>query len=50
MSPCGLFVTLNAVALVAVSAGYVVGPPVGWPLVATGFLAWALAREQLKKC
>jgi len=50
MSPCGLFVALNVVALVALSAGLAVGSPGGLPLVATGFIAWALARTQLKKC
>jgi len=50
MNPCRLFALLNMVALVTVSTGYVVGPPIGWPLAAVGLLAWVLAREQLEKC
>jgi hypothetical protein len=42
--------TLNIAALVVAAAGLVVGMPVGLPLVATGLVAWALARAQLKKC
>jgi hypothetical protein len=49
MNPCRLSVALNVVAFVAVSAGFVAGPPIGWQLVAVGFLTWALARAQLKK-
>ncbi len=50
MNPCRLSVMLNVAALVAVSAGFAAGLPIGLPLVAAGFLAWALARAQLKKC
>ncbi len=50
VNPCRLSVTLNVAALVAVLAGLAAGLPVGLPLVAAGFLAWALAKTQLKKC
>ncbi len=50
MNPCKLSIALNVAAFAAVFSGFAAGPPIGWPLVAAGFLAWALARAQLKKC
>ena len=50
MNPCRLSVMLNVVAFAALLAGPAAGLPGGLPLVAAGFVAWALARTQLKKC
>jgi hypothetical protein len=50
VNPCGLSAALNVVALATLLAGLAAGLPGGLPLVAAGFVAWALARAQLKRC
>jgi hypothetical protein len=50
MNPCTLSVALNVAAFAAVLTGFAAGLSVGWPLIVAGFLTWALARTQLKKC